>query len=141
MVREHIDSWIDKLSLKQESLNYLKICPFAEKSKYKIIFSDGDIEPPTYDFSLMIYILESSLTFVDLLNLAKSLKEKYPHFVFLADHKDRDTYLKENKTNNGKYNLILCQPRKKLDKARQLLRKTNYYSFWDPEYLDEILSA
>ena len=42
-------------------------------------------------------------------------------------------------TNNGKYNLVLCQPRKDLTEARKKLGKTNYYDYWDEKYLQEVL--
>jgi hypothetical protein len=64
----------------------------------------------------------------------------YPEMVFLPDHKDRDTFINGVQTNNGKYNLILCQWRDNLESARTKLKNSNYYSFWDQEYLKEILS-
>ena len=42
-------------------------------------------------------------------------------------------------TNNGKYNLVLCQPRKDLTEARKKLAKTEYYDYWDKNYLEEVL--
>ena len=34
---------------------------------------------------------------------------------------------------------MLCQPRKELTEARKKLAKTNYYDYWDENYLQEVL--
>lgn len=36
--------------------------------------------------------------------------------------------------------LILCQPKAKLEAARAKLKNTKYYSYWEKEYLKEILN-
>jgi transcription elongation factor Elf1 len=51
----------------------------------------------------------------------------------------RDTFISGVKTNNEKFNLILCQSKKKLSAIRKKLAKTDYYSFWTEEYLEQIL--
>jgi hypothetical protein len=61
--------------------------------------------------------------------------------VFLPDPKDKYTEINGVQTNNGEHNLILCQWRDNLDKARAKLQKTTYYTHWASEYLKEILSA
>ena len=66
------------------------------------------------------------------------LAELYPDMIFLPDS-TRETFINGVQTNNGKYNLILCQSKKKLLDARRQLAKTDYYTFWDPEYLREIV--
>ena len=71
--------------------------------------------------------------------MCSELNEKYLDLIFLPDHKNRDTYINGVKTNNGNHNIILCQPKKKLKDARAALKKTDYYTYWDKEYLKEIL--
>ena len=38
-----------------------------------------------------------------------------------------------------KYNLILCQSKRKLNKIRKKLMETDYYTYWTEDYLKEIL--
>ena len=70
--------------------------------------------------------------------IATEYNKIFPEIIFLPDHKDRETYINGVATNNGKYNLILCQWRDNLNKARSKLEHTKYYSFWDQTYLEEI---
>ena len=79
---------------------------------------------------------------IDTLNqLAHEYNQLYKDIIFLPDHKDRYTEINGVQTNNGKHNLLLCQWRDNLNKAREKLAGTNYYSFWNEEYLQEILNT
>ena len=68
------------------------------------------------------------------------LNLKYNDLVFLPDHPGHtlDTGVKAY-SSNGRYNLILCQPKTKLRKARETLTKTKYYSLWNADYLKKIM--
>jgi hypothetical protein len=77
----------------------------------------------------------------EVVDIANEYNKIYPDMVFLPDPKDRYTEINGVQTNNGNYNLILCQWRDKLDNARSKLQKTSYYTYWAEEYLKEILSA
>lgn len=137
---KHIKKWVDYLSCPQDLLTGLAICPFAKKAKLQLIRTNiHKIVPPEEPFEIIIFIVENDITSTDLIAACKSLNKKYPQLVFLPDHKDRNTFIKGLKTNNGKYNLILCQYRDQLQKARELLKHTDYYKFWDKEYLREIM--
>ena len=63
----------------------------------------------------------------------------YQNYKFIADHRKSKTFINGVQTNNGKYNLVLCQPRKDLTEARKKLAKTEYYDYWDKNYLEEVL--
>ena len=67
-----------------------------------------------------------------------SLNLTHPHLIFLPDHSQRYTHINGVQTNNGRLNLILCQPKDKLIKARQSLKPSGYYSYWSKDYLKEI---
>ena len=137
---KHIKKWVDYLSCPQDLLTGLAICPFAKKAKFQLIRTHTNkIAPPEGPFEIIIFIVENNITFTDLIVACKFLNKKHPQLVFLPDHKDRNTFIKGLKTNNGKYNLILCQYRDQLQKARELLKHTDYYKFWDKEYLKEIM--
>lgn len=134
--------WIDRISIKHEELNGFSVCPFAKGSKYEVIETDGsDINPPPWDFELIIYKLPDEYSVDELVNLAAEYNIIFPEMIFLPDHKDRETFINGIATNNGKYNLILCQWRDNLKKARSKLEQTKYYSFWDQSYLEEITKS
>jgi len=137
-----IKEWIQRISKLENNLGGMPVCPFAKTTEYEFIESDGsDINPPPWDFELIIYKLPDHYTVNELSEIATEYNNLYPEIVFLPDHKDRDTFINGVRTNNGKYNLILCQWRDNLKKARDKLEKTSYYTYWSNEYLEEILKS
>ena len=134
-----ITDWIERLAKPREELGGMSVCPFAKNSDYSIVETDGsDINPPPWDFELIIYKLPDEYSIDELAELATEYNNIFPDMIFLPDHKDRETFINGVATNNGKYNLILCQWRDNLNKARSKLEHTKYYSFWDQTYLEEI---
>ena len=134
-----ITDWIERLAKPREELGGMSVCPFAKNSDYSIVETDGsDINPPPWDFELIIYKLPDEYSIDELAELATEYNNIFPDMIFLPDHKDRETFINGVATNNGKYNLILCQWRDNLNKARSKLEHTKYYSFWDQTYLKEI---
>lgn len=141
MIDLHIKSWVDKLSARQDSLGGMSICPYSKGAEYEIIETDGsDINPPPWDFELIIYKLPDEYTVDEVFAIAEEYNKMYPDLVFLPDSKDRDTHINGIQTNNGRYNLLLCQQRNNLNAAREKLSATSYYTYWSEEYLKEILS-
>ena len=137
-----LSDWISRISKHREELNGMPVCPFATTSGFSIVDTDGsDIAPPPWDFDLIIFRLPEHYTIEELESIAKEYNLIYPEMIFLPDHKDRETFINGVQTNNGKYNLILCQWRDNLEEARRSLSKTSYYSFWDEDYLNEILNT
>lgn len=138
---KEIFNWVKSISEPKKELGGHSICPFAKiANRFKIVQLQKEIIPPEdRDFDVIIYTLPDSITLEDINLLCDNLYKKYPDLIFLPDHKDRDTYINGVKTNNGNYNVILCQPKQKLKDARTALKKTDYYTYWDSEYLKEIL--
>lgn len=135
-----IEEWITALSAPQQALGGLSVCPFAKRAKYEVRQVSGEIAVPTdLNFELVIYVFPDSCSQEHLHLMAKNLNATHPEMVFLPDHKDRITNIAGVPTNNGNYNLLLCQPKYKLKDARNVLRRTSYYSYWDEHYLKEIL--
>jgi hypothetical protein len=136
-----LNDWIERISKPREELGGLSVCPYAKKSEFTLIETDGsNISPPPWDFELIVYKLPDHYSVDELVSIASEYNTIYPEMVFLPDHKDRDTFINGVQTNNAKHNLILCQWRDNLESARTKLKTSNYYSFWDQEYLKEILS-
>lgn len=142
-MHDHIQSWINDLSSPRDELGGYSACPFAKSAVYEILQVDNenDIIPPSHSFELIIYVLPQTLSEDQLFEITSNLKIKYPQYIFLPDHYQRSTYVNGVQTNNGKFNLILCQWRNDLEETRNKLSRTKYYSFWNEEYLKEIKSA
>lgn len=137
-----IEDWIKRITQPREELSGFSVCPYAKGADYEIIETDGsNIDPPPWDFELIIYKLPNEYTIDDVVGIAEEYGKLYPELVFLPDPKDRDTYINGVQTNNGEHNLLLCQWRDNLNNAREKLAGTSYYTHWSEEYLKEILSA
>ena len=138
-LQQHMDEWIEHISSPQEKLDNMSVCPFAKSTKYQLIHANIDsIEIPKQDFELVIFVLPEEVTETDMFNHCKDLNEKHVEYIFLPDPMNRKTFINSVQTNNNKFNLVLCQPKDKLLKARQSLLGTKYYTYWSSNYLKEI---
>lgn len=137
----NLTEWIEALGLPREELGGHSICPFAKlASRFTMIRVNGEIIPPEdRNFDIIIYLLPAEVSFDSMNELCTDLNGRYSDLIFLPDHKDRTTFINGAQTNNGKHNILLCQPKQKLKDARAALKKTNYYTYWSEDYLQEIL--
>lgn len=135
-----IRAWIATLITPREELGNHSICPFAAASTVAIMETPlGGVAPLTGCDVAIFIVGECSLE--DLQARCNSLNVTYPDHLFLDDHRDDPSYINNVQTNNGKYNLILCQRRDKLLKARQNLHKTDYYEYWSKELYKKIVEG
>jgi hypothetical protein len=133
-----LNSWIDKVSQSRPELGNFAICPYAKNSHHKIVKCPIDSLVPIDGYEVIIYIIDSSdLTTIN--TWVEHYNEKYPDWLFFEDCADYDTFINGVQTNNQKYNLILGQPKEKLLKFREALKKTDYYSYWSDSYYSEIV--
>jgi hypothetical protein len=137
-VKADIQNWIKEVSVVRPELGGFSICPFANKAKYEILEIDIDRIYPIDGCDVVIYVLEEDDLetinwWVDFYN------NKYKDWLFFEDCATYDTFIGGVQTNNGKYNLILGQPKEKLHKFRNILKKTEYYSYWSDDYYKEIV--
>jgi hypothetical protein len=140
-VTKDIQDWILSLTKPKRELGRFATCPYAMFAKYQIekrLISDLQ---PLEGVEVAIFVLDDSHTLDELLERCRQLNEAYPDYIFLDDHKDDHTYINGVQTNNGKYNLILCQNKEKLLKARESLHTTRYYSFWTEEMYNKIVQG
>ena len=132
--------WISKISEENPDIGGFAICPFAKHNTYKIVeCSINDIKPLDEEFGVVIFVVEDDLDLAFARKKIEELNQTYSEYMFFDDFRDEVSYINGIKTNNGKYNLILYQNHDFLTKIRQKLAKTNYYDYWDDEYLQEIL--
>lgn len=141
----HLNSWIEQVAEPLPNLDGYATCPFAKQAQRNQVSIEkiniADIVPPAdLNFEVIIYVVEDTIDPHSLYEQSQTFNSKYSELVFLADHpKDTTETGVDGYSSNGKYNLLLCQPKDKLRKARETLTKTRYYSFWNPEYLKKIM--
>jgi hypothetical protein len=140
-VTKDIQNWILKLTKPKNELGRFATCPYAQFSKYQIEKRSISDLAPLAGVEVAIFVLEDSLTLEDLTEACRALNEAYPDYIFLDDHKDDPSFINGVQTNNGMYNLILCQNKEKLLKARKTLHETNYYSYWNEEMYRKIVQG
>jgi hypothetical protein len=138
-VRSDIIEWIKSVSEYRPELGGFAICPYAANSKFEIIQCKVEDIEPIDGYDVIIFVIEDHFSLDEVQKWVDHHNKKWENWLFFQDCKDYDTFISGIKTNNGKYNLILGQPREKLRKFREKLAKTDYYKHWDKEYLEEIL--
>ena len=135
----YILHWIGQLSKIRPELGNFALCPYASKAKFKIVEEKLSQLVPRDDFDVIIYVVEDDISADFLYDAVDDYNRNYPDYKFIADHGKTKTYIQGIQTSNGKYNLVLCQSRKELTNTRKKLAKTNYYNYWDKNYLKEVL--
>ena len=136
---KYIFEWIHEVSKIRKELNGFAICPVASKSKYQVVECSASSIEVVEGLDVIIYIIEDYFNLEEVQKWVEVCNSKYQDWKFFEDCGAYDTFINGIQTNNGKYNLILGQPKKKLSKFREILAKTNYYDMWDDSYLREIL--
>ena len=136
---QHILDWIRRVSEHRPELNGFAICPYAAKSIFKIVECPAEEIMPIDGYQVIIFIVEDYFDLDAVQFWVNFYNEMYENWSFFEDCHSYDTYINGIQTNNGKYNLILGQPKQKLRHFREKLAKTSYYDLWDKEYLKKIL--
>lgn len=136
---QHILQWIHEVSKIRSELNGFAICPFASKAKFKIVECSAEKIKPIEGYQVIIFIIEDEFDLDMVQYWVNYHNQHHEGWKFFEDCGSYNTFINEIQTNNGKYNLILAQPTKKLRKFRENLAKTSYYDLWNDEYLKEIL--
>jgi hypothetical protein len=138
-IRSDVIEWIRSVSEHRPELNGFAVCPYASKSKFEIIECKVKEIQPMEGYDVIIFVVENDFSLNEVQKWVDHYNEKHQNWLFFEDCKDYDTFISGIKTNNGKYNLILGQPKEKLRNFREKLAKTGYYDHWEKEYLEEIL--
>jgi hypothetical protein len=135
----YIQEWIAEVSKEHEQLGGYSVCPYASKSRSLIVETPIDDIVPEPGHDVIIFIVEDFCRLDRVQKWVEYYNEKFPYYSFFEDCASKETFINGIQTNNQKYNLILCQSKKKLSKVRKELSKTEYYNYWSEEYLKEIL--
>lgn len=152
-MEKNLIDWINRISERRDELGDFAICPFAKKAleDKKIYWSYINfnavphikefVEKTDPNFEIIAFFnVENNLTDDDLLLIIKELQKNDSKNIYLKDHPDNPGFINRVNTSNGKYPVVLVQPKQKLLDARNKLKKTNYYSYWSEDYKTEIWS-
>jgi len=136
-----ITHWLEKITIKNANLGGHKICPFAKMPRIvavkKLSVDNFDSLTPELTIYMETEIFSSHQELEDLCRILKKIN---PEFVFLPDHPHKSNYINCEETGNGMLPCIIVQTVRELTEARSALEKTDYYKYWDKEYLKEIRS-
>ena len=135
----HILSWIQDLSKIRPELGNFAVCPYASTANFIILEEKLRKVTPRYGWDVVIYVVEDEHDQDFLYAMVDDYNRTYKEYKFIADYRNSKTKINGVMTSNGKYNLVLCQPRKELTEARKKLAKTDYYKYWDKNYLEDVL--
>ena len=136
---KYILHWVKQLSKLRPEIGNFSICPYASGANFQIIEEKLYKITPNSEYDVIIYVVEDDISADFLYDAVDDYNRNYPEYRFIADHGKTKTYIQGIQTGNGKYNLVLCQPRKELTEARKKLAKTTYYDYWNKNYLKEVL--
>ena len=136
-----VEKWVARITEKHPAIGGNRICPFAKMPKVVTVEKLCLGEFIGISDQLTVY-MENGIrsSYEDLEQLCRTLKSLNPNFVFLPDHPHKSNYINGHETGNGVFPCIIVQTKQELDSARQSLEKTNYYQYWDKDYLAEIRS-
>jgi S-adenosylmethionine/arginine decarboxylase-like enzyme len=136
-----VEKWITRLSIRHSDLGNHKICPFAKMPTVIPVKQLCLEEFTNLSHHIAIYMENGIISsYADLVKICKDLRNMYPTFVFLPDHPYKINYINGHATGNGVFPCIIVQTKSELEIARKSLSKTNYYHFWDEDYINEISS-
>lgn len=163
MLEQSIREWIEKfLNTPSKTLNNLPPCPFAKQALItdKIVIQQlkplnhismkdyfkAEIENYTYNWpkDKEVVVLGCEPTLISATELEACVDETYKlledrGYVALEDHPHHVESVKDLVFNQGDYALILIQEADKLDKARKILAKQDYYKNWPQEYYEDVV--
>lgn len=142
IIEKELGLWLGRITQPRSELGNFSICPFAKKLPTIVKTSKINLDLfENLSKEITIYCEITPLsTFEELHNICLTLNEKYQSHIFLPDHPNKETKIQGIKTGNGTFPLIISQSKTELISARNKLSKTDYYSYWNKEFLEEIFN-
>ena len=162
-----IGNWItDRLSNNLKEFNNLPACPFAKQAwvegkvvtqhlqsgKFDISMKDyfrAELENFTYHWPkkkevIVLGTEPENISSEELSEVTKKCNETFlaeRGYLALEDHPSNIEMVDNYILNQGTWALILLQPLEKINTARRILLKKDYYKNWDPEYYNDVING
>ena len=143
-IPDEIKEWAFWLSSGILGEEKIPLCPWARKSilegsvEFYVEEDPGELIPFPEGINVRIVSFEGR-NHSDVIEIRNRCNKISKDWIYLDSHPDDEDIIGGIKT-VFKNPLILIQPRKDLEAAREVLKRGNYYSYWNPSVLAEILS-
>lgn len=138
-----VRAWIKNISEKRGELGGHAICPYAFSASVHI--EERALRQVTLnsvpDADVIIYIVEDHISEGALMQKVAELNMCQTEYIVLDDHKNEPTFINGVQTNFNEHNILLIQKRAKLEKAREHLHQTDYYSYWSEEMYRRVVNG
>lgn len=151
--KEYLTKWaVEVLSVPNELLNSLPICPFAKKAMI-----DGSIDIVKVNdyvteirnslsnwndkYQAVIFVCDDDVLPDEFVESVKKLNLEFmPNdLVLLEDHKDIQENFHGIAFNNGRFNIVIAQRLHKINEASESLNKNGYYINWSEEMYNDVV--
>lgn len=141
-IEDRVSKWIEHVSEGREELGGHAICPYASSAYVEVIKCKlADIALNSDANADVIIFDVGNVSLCAMMQKTSELSMMYPDYVILDDHMDEPTYINGVQSNFGVGNLILIQKKDKLESAREILHKTDYYKYWSPTMYRRIING
>lgn len=134
----YIWEWISEVSEKRVEFGGSLLSPDSPEDIVSIQEVNIDDIYPESGHDVVIFIVENFWRPHQIEKWVKFYNKKYVYYKFFADCAEKNIMIDGATTNNCKYNLILCQSKRKLSQTRKNLENLSYYPHWEESYLKEI---
>lgn len=149
----YLKNWIEEvLSVPNDLLNSLPICPFARKAilenKVKFIRTQNyvlDISTllQSWDDSVhaLVFVCNDDVDPDQFADDIKNLNKKFlvDNLVLLEDHVLIEEPFHGIKFNNGKYNIVIAQRLHSINEASRSLERSGYYINWSDTLYNDVV--
>ena len=143
-IPEEIKEWAFWLSSGILGEEKLPLCPWAKKSileglvEYYEKENPEDLVPLPEGIKVRI-VSFPEISHRELIEIRNRCNRNLEEWIFLDSHPEDEETIGGVKS-VFKSPLILIQSRKELEEARDILKRSKYYSYWNSNALEEILS-
>ena len=149
MTQQDLIDWVSFLSKARAEFGGLPPCPFAltalTENKVALMSAPVDMvetEALLRHKEVVIYWFDpASMSPAELTAICNKINISYPGLIALEDHPQELEQVSGVVLNQLNWALILIQDRHKLERARAMLKRTDYYKSWSWEYLSDVLGV
>jgi hypothetical protein len=151
--KEYLTKWAeDVLSVPNDLLNGLPICPFARKAildncvkfiRTHNYVEDIDTTLQEWDDTIhaLLFVCDDNVDPDKFADDIKQLNKKFllHDLVLLEDHVKIEEPFHGIKFNNGKYNIVIVQRLHSINEASRSLERSGYYINWSDSLYDDVV--
>lgn len=130
IIWKNVHDWVTRVDTPISELAGHKLCPFAKTAESSIIITPIEIDDFFIidgNFVFVLFLADPDVTWDDLTDWVDRMSQLNPEIDFLLDSKIRTETYGSYVSSNLCHNFIVSQPKRQLEAARNILKKSNYY--------------